>query len=461
MLSLHDILHSQTVRMAAVVAGGMTVTILLLFTFIFWQTAITETHRVDHVLERDAQLLSTESTPALEQAVRDRVAADFHRVVIVALFDPAGRKEVGNLEKLPDDVPIDGQAHSLHQTRSEFASFNLERHRIVARRLPDGKVLAIGRNVDSLEDLRMIVVRALLLGVPPAVLLSLVVGAFFGYRAQRQMSAVHVAAERIMRGNLQERLPHIGNRNDVGRLVTSVNHMLDEIESAVEGLRHANQHIAHDLRTPLTRVRLRLEQSSHQANSSEELREVVDRSIEGLDQALRIITSLLRMGQMDSGRGRDEFADLDLRDVIQDVADLYEPVTAEKQIAFTVKTTDLPTIRGDRDLIMEAVVNLVDNAVKFTGTGGRVTLSTVIEQGRPIVRVADNGPGIAPEERQAVLQRFFRSERTKSVVGSGLGLSLVDSIARLHGFSIVIRDADPGCMIDLVCGSQDVAAGGD
>jgi signal transduction histidine kinase len=167
------------------------------------------------------------------------------------------------------------------------------------------------------------------------------------------------------------------------------------------------------------------------------------------------------MGQMDSGRGRDEFADLDLRDVIQDVADLYEPVTAEKQIAFTVKTTDLPTIRGDRDLIMEAVVNLVDNAVKFTGTGGRVTLSTVIEQGRPIVRVADNGPGIAPEERQAVLQRFFRSERTKSVVGSGLGLSLVDSIARLHGFSIVIRDADPGCMIDLVCGSQDVAAGGD
>lgn len=450
-IPLRGILRTPALRLAAVVSAGVAASTLLLFTFIFWQTAVAETSRVDHILERDAQILSAQAPHEVELAVEERVTADFHRVVIAALFDQAGHKVAGNLDRIPDGIPPDGRAHRIDRSLSGNSPFDLERQRMAVRRLADGRLLAIGRNVDGLEDLRTIVERALALGVIPAVFLSLGVGALFGYRAQKQISAVHLAAERIIGGNLQERLPTIAAGNDFGRLVNNVNHMLDEIGSVIDGLKTTGQHIAHDLRTPLTRVRLRLEQASHRAHHDDEIRETVGRAIDGLDQALRIITCLLRIGQIDSGRGRNKFCYFDLQDAVQEVADLYQPVAAEKQIAFTLETVDAPPVYGDRDLIMEAVANIVDNAVKYTPSGGEVILSVVLDARRPLVRVSDTGPGIPPEEAAAVMQRFYRSDRTSSQQGYGLGLSLVDSIARLHGFRVAIRNSAPGCVFELQC----------
>lgn len=455
---LSSIMRTPAMRLAAIVSAGIALSMLLLFVFIFWQTTIMEAARVNRILERDAAILSTESLDDLERAVNERVTADFHRVVIAALFDKTGQWVAGNLERIPENIPADGKAHRIDRGRFASSPFDLQPRQMVVRRLPDGHLLVIGRSADGLEGLRTIVGRALALGIIPAVFLSLGAGALFGYRAQKQITTVCLAAERIICGNLEERLPVLAAGDDLGRLTNSVNRMLDEIGVVIDALKTTGQSIAHDLRTPLTRVRLRLEQAAHRADEDAEVREMVGRAIAGLDHALRIITSLLRIGQFDSGYGRDQFGYFDLKAAVQNVADLYLPIAAEKQIAFDFKTVDAPPIYGDKDLIIEAVANIVDNAVKYTQSGGEIILSIDLDDGRPLVRVSDNGPGIAPEEASAVMERFYRSQRTTSVQGFGLGLSLVDSIARLHGFHVAIKNSSPGCVFELRCFPQPVAA---
>lgn len=434
--------------MAAVIATVYLALTALLFLFLYWQTAVGETSRVDHLLERDAAILAAESPRDLERAVEERLAADFHRIVIAALFDGAGHPLLGNLMQVPTGVPHDGLAHGTRLCCSPATSEPL---RMVLRPLSDGRLLAIGRNIDSLTDLRASVARALAWGGIPSVILSLLAGVMLGYRTQRQMAAVQTAVARIIRGNLHERLPASDRGGDIDRVVNSVNRMLDGITQLVDQLKSAGQDIAHDLRRPLTHVRLRLEQACQGSGSHEELREMVDRAILGLDQALQITTILLRLGQIDSGSGRDRFGSFALGDAVKEIAEFYAPVAEEKRVQFSCRIINNAVIFGDRDLLLEAMANLLDNAIKFTPPGGQAKIEVLRAGECPVIRVTDSGPGIAEEERSRVIQRFYRSPRTAGIPGTGLGLCLVDGIVRLHGFQLVIRDAQPGCVIDLIC----------
>jgi signal transduction histidine kinase len=215
-------------------------------------------------------------------------------------------------------------------------------------------------------------------------------------------------------------------------------------------IRDVGDEIAHDLRTPLTRVRARLERARDGAATREELVEAADRAIAGIDQTLAIITALLRIAEIEHRERRVSFREIDLAEVVREAAELYEPIAEEKGLTLATEAGSVP-VYGDRDLLLEATVNLVDNAVKFTPAGGKVWLSALKTPGGPVLRVADTGPGIEESEREAVLRRFYRTDKSRHTDGTGLGLSLVAAIARMHGFSLNIRGGDPGCVVELGC----------
>jgi PAS domain S-box-containing protein len=222
------------------------------------------------------------------------------------------------------------------------------------------------------------------------------------------------------------------------------------LEEALQEAKVVGDNIAHDLRTPLTRVRLRLERGREHAATLEELRAVADRAISGLDQSLTTITALLRITEIEHSRRREGFGEVRLAPLIREVGDLYEPIAEDKGVALRVEFAAGTTVQGDRDLLFEAVINLIDNAVKVTPTGGCVTLTLLHHEGDSIIQVSDTGPGIPEVEREAVIKRFYRSEKSRLISGLGLGLSLVAAIVKLHGFQFTIA-AGRGCRVEIIC----------
>ncbi len=443
------------VRLALTAAVTFSLFTSLLFGFIYWRTAVVELRRVDNGVERDARALAESTPEGLLRSIRIRMAADFHRITFAAVLDADGRPLEGNLERLPPGLTVDGQAH---RTEMAVPGAGTEDVVMVGRRLTDGRLLVLGRSIDSLANLHAALIRALELAILPAVLLSLVAGAVMSRPLQSQIRAIQLATRRIIQGDLSGRLALSGSGDQFDRLASSVNFMLDEIARLLHQAQSTADNIAHDLRTPLTRVRTHLERGRAPGKTHADLQEAVDRAIVGLDQALRVITALLRIGHVERGHRRANFVAVDLGTVVTEIADLFEPFAEEKGLRLRVDIAAPASIHGDRDLLCEAVANLVDNAVKFTPSGGTVTLGLHRRDGVPVIVVADTGPGIPVEERAAVMGRFYRSDMSRQVEGCGLGLSLVDAIVTLHGFRLAIGDGHPGCVVEMACAAAPVRA---
>jgi signal transduction histidine kinase len=229
-----------------------------------------------------------------------------------------------------------------------------------------------------------------------------------------------------------------------------VNGMLDEMETLIQSLAGVGNDIAHDLRTPLTRARLMLERGRTSAGTFEQLQTVADKTIEALDQSLSIVTAILRLAEIEQSQRLAGFGKVALADLIREVADMYQPIAEDKRIALLIHSPNELNVHGDRDLLIEAVANLVDNAVKFTPAGGQVEIGLIPGHGESIVRVKDTGAGISEHERDAVLRRFYRSDRVRHLSGLGLGLNLVAAIVRLHGFRFTIVPGS-GCVVEIGC----------
>jgi signal transduction histidine kinase len=448
-LRLSEILRTTSFRLAATFSLVFAAATLLLFGFMYLETSVYETARVDHLLVAQSQSAADKPIAELLRAVDIGLANDLHRRSLAALFDVDGRLIAGNLPVMPPGLPVDAAAHGAmldHPGTSEA-----EPVRAVARKLRGGQILVIGRYMDQLALVRNIVLRTLAVGAVPAVILSLLVGTFLSLRTVRRVRRVHQTAERIMAGDLHERLPTRGTRDDFDRLAGTVNRMLDEIQRLLNEIKGVGDDIAHDLRTPLTRVRVRLERTRAAAASPEDLHRTIDTAIAGLDHVLAIINALLRIAEIEGGRRRAGFGRVDLAAMLAEVADLYGPIAEEKTIDLRVHAPAPAVIIGDHDLLIEAVANLVSNAIKFTPEAGRIDLVLAARaDGSLALRVSDSGPGIAEEERAAVLTRFYRSDKSRHVEGTGLGLSLVAAIARLHEIDLVIGGTR-GCTVELIC----------
>jgi signal transduction histidine kinase len=306
--------------------------------------------------------------------------------------------------------------------------------------------------MEVLRRLTGIVTRALLLGVVPAVVLALAGGVVVSLGTVRRIEAIHAAARRVMAGHLAERLPLAGSNDDFDRLAGIVNTMLDEIERLMDEVKMAGEAIAHDLRTPLVRLRVRLERMRDgEAEDAETQRTNIDGAIGQLDELINTIRALLRLGAIEHGQRQSAFATLDLAEIAREVGELYAPLAEDQDVTLTTGVDDASLVAGDRELLFEAMVNLVDNAMKFVLPGGRVQLDVRRSEAAVTLAVSDDGPGIPPEEREAVLRRFYRSDRSRHMPGSGLGLSLVSSIARLHGGALAIENGagGRGCQVTI------------
>jgi len=432
------------------VAGVFAIFVIVLFGFIYWKIDDYLTARSDRVITVELDGISGLSPQRRLEAIDERLRQDPRGVQLAAIFAADGHRIIGNLESLPPGLRIDAAAQRADVIRTDRNGGERQVVRAIARRMRNGDVLVLGRNVDEAGEISHVVGEALLLGLLPAFLLCLLAGAWLSVRAQRRVEDVNQRVQRIIAGDLRERLPHRTVDEPFSRLAVIVNGMLDEMEAMINALAGVGNDIAHDLRTPLTRARLALERGRTNATTLEQLQTVADKSIAGIDQSLAIITALLRLAEIENSRRSAGFGSVALHEMLREVCDIYEPIAENKQITLHVQVTQQLTVRGDRDLLIEAVANLVDNAIKFTPEGGKVNIELLRRDSQTIVRVTDTGCGIGEQERDAVLRRFYRSDKMRNTPGVGLGLSLVAAIVKLHGFRLEISSG-PGCRVEIIC----------
>jgi signal transduction histidine kinase len=446
---LPDFVRTTTFRWTLGVSGAFVLCTLLLFGFVYWQTAAYMTSRIDGLLTDELRVIVAAAPEQRLEHIDNRLRQDPRRVRIAGLFGADGRHIGGNVETLPPGL-VSGVPASAQVARIDNRGRETQNVRLIAHRLPSGEELVVGRNIDELSEIAEIVGQALALGLLPAFGLAVATGILLSLRAKKRLEEVNRTILRIVAGDLRERLPTHGRDDPFDQLAVSVNRMLGEIEALIHEIAGVGDDIAHDLRTPLTRVRVRLERGRERATTLEELRGVADQAIAGLDQSLAIITALLRIAEIEHSRRLEGFSQVGLAPLLREVGDLYDPIAEDKGVALRVEAADGATVHGDRDLLFEAVANLVDNAVKFTPAGGCVELALSRRDGETIVGVRDTGPGIPESERDAVTRRFYRADKSRRTEGLGLGLSLVAAIVKLHGFRLAIA-AGPGCTVEIVC----------
>jgi signal transduction histidine kinase len=422
-----------------------------IFAYVYVETARLEIASKRSYLEIEVREALQMPESELLDRVHTRLARDLRHNSLEALFDADGTLISGNLADLPPDLPIDGLAHRrMSDALDDDEPFRKEAI-LVADRRSDGKVLVIGHDLDDVIALQKVVREGLSRGMVPAVMLALLFGIFFAARSMARIKTLDRTIGRVMAGDLHERLPINGTGGDLDKLSGRINEMLDEIVNLVEEIRAVGDNIAHDLRTPLSVMQARLERALRESDP-DELRDIVGKSLTDLGRTHATITSLLRIAEIESSRRLEFIGAADLAEIANEVYELYEPLAAEKEIDFKALVESEGTVvTADRDMLIEALANLVDNAIKYTPQGGTIRIAVLRDPGGPVVRVSDNGFGIPATERSKVTQRYYRSDKAPNARGSGLGLSLVAAIAKLHGFRLRIADVEHGASVELAC----------
>jgi signal transduction histidine kinase len=449
-MQLTEVVRSTTLQWTLLVATVFVGFVVALLSFVYLKTKHDLTIRSDGMIASQMSVFANLSPDRRLDAIDEHLKQDPWRVRLAALFDPDGRRISGNLQSLPPDLKADNAVQSAVVDRTDESGSERQAVRLIAGRLPNGDVLAIGRSIDEVAEIAHVVGWAFALGVVPAVLLCLAVGVALNARARQRIVEVNERVQRIVAGNLSERIPHRNTDDPFSKLAMIVNGMLDEMETLIQALAGVGSDIAHDLRTPLTRARLKLERGRASAKTLQQLQVVADKTIDSLDQSLTIVTAILRLTEIEKSQRSAGFGKVALAELVREVADMYEPIAEDKGIALSIRSLHEPTICGDRDLLIEAVANLVDNAIKYTPAGGQVEIGLLNGNRESIVRVSDTGSGISERERHAVLSRFYRSDKVRPTSGLGLGLNLVAAIVKLHDFRFTIRTG-PGCVVEIGC----------
>ena len=443
-------IRSNTFHWAAALAALFAAFVTILFGFIYFKIDDYLIARSDRVITTQINFFAALPPDRLIGALDDHLGQDSRGVQFAGIFDAKGNRLAGNIARLPDELEAGAGVKSMRMVRTDDHESGTPSVRAVARRLDHGNLLVIGRNVDETREISRVVGAALALGLLPAFCFWLLAGAWLSVRAQRRVEEVNLRVRRIIAGDLRERLPHRNIDEPFSRLAAIVNGMLDELETTINALAGVGNDIAHDLRTPLTRARLTLERGRTNATTLEQLQGTADKAIAGIDQSLSIVTALLRLAEIENSRRSSAFGNVELDELLREVCDMYEPIAEDKQVALSLGTSEKLYLHGDRDLLLEAVANLVDNAIKFTPENGAVKLELLRGERETILRVTDTGPGISDQEHDAVLRRFYRSDKIRNTPGVGLGLNLVSAIVKLHGFRLIIHSG-PGGRVEIIC----------
>jgi signal transduction histidine kinase len=447
-------LRLTSFRLAIAFAGTFFLCTAALFGLIYWQATVYLTDRFDSVIMRRAEVIAAMPPGQWASAVQQRVNEDPARLLSAGLFSADGRRITGNVATLPFHA-AGGPRDAIIQ-RIDPDGQHAQRIRAVVRKLNRGEWLIVGRNIQENQEIAEIIGRGLALGLLPALGLAILAGAMLSMAARQRIEELTALAGQIAAGDLHQRLPVIERDHPYDKLSVIINGMMEHMESLVGQLANVGNDIAHDLRTPLTRVRTTLERARENAQTLDELRAAADRAIDGLDKSLSIVTALLRIAAIEHGRRVVEFGTVDLAEIAAEAVELYGPMAETRNIQLCADFAENASVTGDRDLLFEAAANLIDNAIKFTPDNGKIEVRVTRADGHTLLRVRDTGPGISEEEREAVTRRFYRADKSRRTPGVGLGLSLVSAIAKLHGFRLVINGG-PGCTIEILCPNSDAS----
>ncbi len=442
-------IRSAGLRFAVLFGIVFALSALTLVAFLWFSTANLLDRQVEAAINADAQGLverwSEGGIPALLLTIQERLGENIDDDAIYEVTDPIGRWVAGNLGRWPANVTSPGIFYELHVTRAGARSLaDVRRYD-----LPGGFRLLVGRDVRGRVELRHLLTSALFSSMLVIALLG-AAGAYVIRGVFRRMVAeVSATAEAIAGGDLSPRVRRSGRGDEFDRMAESINTMLERIARLMDGVRQVSNAIAHDLRTPITRARARLEDAALHARSEAELRAGVERAVSDLDNVTSVFHALMRIAEIEVGARRSAFAEIDLGPLLADLAELYGAVAEENGLALVLEVPDTLAILGDRDLLQQAVANLLDNAIKFSPEGGRITLHAERRDRLVCLSVADQGPGIPEADRPRATERFFRGEQARSTPGSGLGLALVQAVALLHEGHLLLDDAHPGLRATL------------
>ncbi|AZS21578.1 HAMP domain-containing sensor histidine kinase [Caulobacter sp. FWC26] len=435
-------LRSTSLRLAVLYTLGFALSVVLLGALTLYSTRAALSEQFDARIRAEAAALTqefaTEGLDGVVQAVRERDrtpgALDY------GLIGPDGRPLAG---RFPSSAAKPGWATLAAPQRDG----EVEPVRVLTTPLPGGYHLIVGDDEERIEALDTVVLQGFAGALIGVVILGVVGGLAFSRDVHRRLSAISGTAEAIIDGDLTRRVPARGSSDDIDRLAHTFNRMLDRIGALMESLRQVSNDVAHDLRTPLTRLRQRLEAAQ---SAPAEQAEAIDGALSDLDSILETFAALLRIAQIEGGARRAAFRQVRLRDLAATVVDAFAPSAEEGGRSLRLEAGEDLVIEGDTELLTQMLVNLVENALRHTGEGAQVRVGIDLVDRAPVLWVADNGPGVPTGEHARLFDRFYRLERSRSAPGSGLGLALVAAVAKLHEASVRLSDAEPGLRAEVV-----------
>jgi len=406
------------------------------------------TQQMDTTIEAEIQGLAErydrEGIDGLTKLIADRVGrqqATGNSIYLLTNYTL--QPLVGNLDRWPKNASIDNDwlefSLEINETTKET---HLARARIF--RLPGRFGLLVGRDVDQLTQAKRRIVQALTWGLAIMIVLAFLGGMVLSRRTVRKIERINQTTRSIMSGDLSRRVAVTNRNDDFDQVAENLNQMLDRIQTLMEDIRRVSDNIAHDLRTPLTRLRQHLEEARQEEEPHSRTAAHLESSIKEADSLLTTFNALLRIARIEAGQLTAGFAPLDFRTLLDDVVEFYEPLAEDKSQQLVVNMQSSIETTGDRDLLFQALANIIENAIKYTPVSGRIWVSLTNEDNDAVVTIADNGPGIPKDEREKVFRRFYRLDASRSTAGNGLGLSMVSAVISMHEGSIQLMDNRPG-----------------
>jgi signal transduction histidine kinase len=449
------LIASTPFRLTVAYMGGFILAAALIVGFVSWRANQLLTSNTVEALTSEVAALRRQfeahGLSGLNAAINERVVAPGSNLYL--LVDLVGHKLAGNLSALPAEFTRDSQGGVFsYQAGSEGGGRQTRLAVGIPLAVPGGLTLVVGRDIEDQRQFAATIGRVALWSVGLLSALGVGAGILISRSVLARIESITDTSRKIMAGDLSGRIPLSGAGDELDRLSESLNAMLGRIEELIRALREVSDNIAHDLKTPLNRLRNRAEAALRDSAGPDAYRDALIKAMEEADELIKTFNALLLIARLEGGAVAESLSQEDPAAIIADVAELYEPVAEEAGMALKVAAERGLTLRANRELVSQAVANMVDNAIKYSKAGGAAADGTqpaievsLLQTGESIaIVVADRGPGIAQEDRERALQRFVRLEKSRSQPGAGLGLSLVAAVARLHGGTVRLEDNAPG-----------------
>jgi signal transduction histidine kinase len=449
------ILRTSTFRLAAIYLSMFAVSVAAILAYVFWTTAGLLERQTDETIRSEVQALEDQYRIFGLQGVAETIKrrSDGNGGGLYILADGNGRRIAGNLETVPPHGADEQGLIDFTINVRNGSEVVLRSARAFHADLTGGYEVAVGRDVGEMRVFGNIIRRSLFWALGISLALGLGGGWLMSRNFLKRVDAITDTSRAIMAGDLSNRMPVSGSGDELDKLAQSLNEMLEQIERLMNGMKEVSSNVAHDLKAPLTRMRARVE-GALRAGTKEDYRAALDRTIEESDKLLQTFNALLSIARAEAGQSRELLQPVDAHDIVADVAELYEPIAEEAGGSLHVEAARGLNVRADRQLLSQALSNLIDNALKYGATeaDAKPVIAVTAKNGNGMVEisVADAGPGIPLDQRDHVVDRFVRLDQSRTKPGNGLGLSLVSGVMRLHGGSLVLEDNQPGLKAKLV-----------